>query len=54
MEAALCYAGRKVDDPAVVALLSGDQITEEQQAALDYLKQANSEICGYVANSVAG
>jgi hypothetical protein len=54
VEAALCYAGRTVDDPAVVAQLSGDQITVEQQAALDYLTHANSEICGYIANSEAG
>jgi hypothetical protein len=54
MDAALCYASRTLDDPAVAPLIGGEELSEEQQAALAFLKQANAELCGFSAFLVAG
>ena len=45
--AALCYANRMIDDPALAPLLHEGDSTEQETLALDYLKGVNSEICGF-------
>ena len=47
--AALCYASRLIDDPALAPLLHEGEPTEQESQALDFLKGVNSEICGYSA-----
>jgi hypothetical protein len=49
LNAGLCYAHRLIDDPALAPLLHEGDSTAEEDAALDYLKQVNGEICGFAA-----